>query len=500
MNSTNIGLFIQQLTITEKTHIKKHMQLNHPKKGNEYLLIFDFYDKKIWKKAFSQSQWDQELQKTLTRKKIRGKLADLKTEFIEIIYTALVGMQTRKGKLFQVSYELNLLQILFNHQFYNEVSNRLAGLKKTIKAKEDYKNLVEILNWEMTLLQLSSGKEDFENLQGLINEKENYLSLYQEESKYQHIFQQIYLILERDMKLIKEASQSLFESLNANPLLEAKKIEEHRSNAQIRLFYWSSRIKSLYHRSSKINQNYQKAYDYAVQLVDLFESNQSYLKNYPKEYVASLLSLSKSCHFLDKQQEVEKIIHKLEAFSKKHPIVKNEVLEAIYDIDILKCINAFQFERADDLASKMLENWSFFKSSVKDGKQLFYGYHNCIIYWLTNEKNKLEEWIYLTLDINRSYKGKNYYFAAQLLNLLIKCDQKDFSTFDSSEETIRKTMHNHKHYQDYEKIVLQALRDLYKIEYCPNKTAEAKLDIFKNLKIELLGLKNKKDFKKTNWF
>ncbi len=458
-------------------------------KSNQLIALWERYQRVL------KNQPDENIEKFWQdfKKREKGNAA-LKRELKKAILTNLVLLETQEKGQFEDSLSLNVLAVLFNRKLYDEMRSQLKQLKKQCLEKEKYQSLIEVIKWEMNLLQKQSKKNDAVELQKLIEEQQLYFDWYQQELICESLYKQVLLILEQDVKLAKKDNRKNFEQLCNHSSLYESNLQKYQD--QKKIAFWIYRIKSMYHRTKK---EYNLSYDYAQKMMRLFDDEMSQ-KNFSNQYIATLLCFYKSCYHTNRLKEIDNIIEKLDAFSTKDPNLQNRIRGILYEVEVINAIRKSSFKKADSRALTMVKDWQIIEGNENPGKLLYYSYYYTFIYWLRNLPEPFNQWLYISLNITYSQKGKNYYYATRLLALTHHYDQKNFLQLEPAIDAYRKLLDNHKILNNFQKLVIQTLKDLHKEQGQIQPDNQKIQAIFQNLKTELLAFINNPSFTRPSSF
>ena len=455
MINDNLLSLIKTLTPREKTVFKRHASLKSENRILNYVVLFDIYNK-LLKKKVSDSDWVNTFNIHLkSHPKIKKDLRNVKKRLKDKILESLVADQTGSNPVFQSTLSLNILKILFERKLFSELQAKIKQLKKQALQNEWYKVLIEINDWENKLLSMGNNKDDLKQLKVLNEELQYYLNLHSTELTLISIYRQMNLILERDIKLNKKESRQSFDELRNHSFLRQIDIEKYLAEKNIKIINWFFRIQNLHERYLG---NIESCYINSKKLVELFETDETLIKIFEKEYIGSICSFTRACFKFDRKEELDQLIKKTTTIylNKKHI----DLLSATCDMGVLHFINTMQYNEAEKLIKLMESNWDLLKQKISPIKLLLYAYNNFILYWILANQKELKKWSSLTLSYERTNRGKSIIFNLRLLLLISDYDLDKLHNFNEKIEALKKTLDNNEYLTPFEKIIFQYLREL----------------------------------------
>jgi len=439
-------------------------------------------------KNLSEDEITEGMERFLARKPtIKRDIANIRNQLKEKVLLSLMDTQSFKDN--KTQFYINSIKICLQRKLYNYTEIVIKQAKKWIKQNGSSKFLIEVTDYHLFLLGKQSGSKDLQTQQALIKELEEHYSHYGLELKLKNIFRQLTLIAQNDQQLIKEEKREAFNLAYKQFDFDNFPILKYESNKNTPIVNWFYRSKILYHRKAG---SIEKASMWSKNLIQYFECNENFIKNFQSSYIKSICSYTRICNRLKNYDELEKNLGKVKS------IYKNDnnytALEATCDIGVLHYLHSYQYYKALDLANFINKEWQTISVKTEDGKLLWYCHSNLLLFWITDNYEKFEFWLNKGLDIPRSNKGKAYYFGIRLFELVNDFEQKNWHTFLHKIETLKRTLDNNESLDKFEETVVSYFRKLYNV-YNSNKNInlnknEAKnleVEIFKKLKCELLN-------------
>jgi len=485
----NDGLLelIETFTPSEKNSFKRYISFTGGGRVLKYEELFNIYNKYLFK-SYDKATFDKRVKAALKKKpQLNKDLNNVRKRLKDKLLESL-SIQTSSTRIGEIAKGINEVRILIDRKLYNTANQKIKQLKDKAKTINLNKYLVELIDLEISIIEKNSTKNDESNLQLLIKSQETHLHLYSIELKLKNISSEINIIVEKDLHLSKKKHIVALQKLHCQ--LDSIQISDFTKNKQVYIVLWYYRIKGLYNR---LMGKIEVAFTNGEKLIDFFEGDEIILKNFQKEYVKAICSFSRTCFHLDKKTELNRILSKVRNVYEHQ---KNyNALEATCDMGVLHYLNTFQYEKADEIAVLMDENWQDLQRKTMDGKLLWYTHTNSIFYWIIQDQQKFELWTNRGLSIKRPYKGKMLFFGIRMLMLAYDYDTKELLHFNEKVQALQKTMSNNDDLKPFEKIVLKYLKKIATVEISKHGKKEKTTltqTLFEEFKAELLGLRKGK--------
>ena len=484
MINDNLIQLIQTLSPKEKANFKQQANTKSTKRTFNYIILFEIYNK-LLSKEVNANEWDQKLESNLRKyPKVKKDLRNTKKRLKERILESLHSNQMVNNTHFQATQLLDILGILFERKQFSELKTKIKQLKKQALQNEWYEILIKIIDWECKLLLIEEEKDETKKLKSLHEQQDYFWNLYRIELKLNGIYKQMNLVLYRDLQLKKKESQQAFEVLGNHPFLNQIDIEKYRAEKKVRILLWFYKVQNLY--NSYVGK-FELCYTEGEKLLNLFETDETIMKNFSKEYIATLCSFTRACSRYNKSEELDRTLQKTKSI---YFATKNfKSLTATCDLGLQHYTETLQYDKAEELIQIMIDNWEWIKQRATVARLLFYAYYNFTFYWYLKDEENMKKWSNIAVEYARTKRGKEMFFGFRLLLLTCDYDFENFYNFNEKIEALKKTLDNNEHLMPFEKIALQYLRKLNNIQ-----TGKKALNLNSKEKKELLK-KTFEDFK-----
>lgn len=294
---------VQSLELNEKRYFK--LQASLQKKDSNLAKLFDFY--------VDSNEYDESLLRNQFKgQKFLDQLAVTQNHLYDSILRAMRLYHLKRSLEFQLQGMLQDVQFLYEKGHVSQASTILRRVRKTAVKNDSFSIILSVLDWESRFLSegFYVGKDEgdidevseeyYEVLGNLQNERE-YLDL---QAK---IFNNYYKIgTERKNSDYKTNDQII----NQFALKDSNRALTFRSKCC---------YLNIHAQYSKINGDWENAYEYRKELLSLVETKfgSGYSKDIVKRYFVAVNNLIPICVRLRKWNEVEELIIKMESIEEQ---------------------------------------------------------------------------------------------------------------------------------------------------------------------------------------
>jgi len=484
MYNDSLLQLIETFTPNEKNNFKRYIAFTGGGRSLKYEELYNIYNRHLGK-GYDKATFDKKVKAAFIKKpQLRKDLNNIRKRLKDKLLESLIIQNSSNSREAELSQGINEIRILIERKMLNAAFQKIKQLKDKTQPLNQNKYLIELIEMEILIIERSSGKDDEMKLKNLIDAQQNHLHEYSIELQLKNVFKRMNMIVEKDMKLSKKKHLTQLNQLLNE--IDDIPIFEYHGNKHVYIVLWYYKIKSLYHR---FVGEIDLAYNYGKLLIDFFESDETILKNFQKEYVKAICSYSRTCFYLNKDDELNQILTKTQNIYQNQ---KNyNALEASCEMGVLHYLNTFQYKKADKIATLLDENWQYFERKTMDGKLLWHTHTNSILYWILDDREKLNLWANRGLNIQRPNKGKFYFFGIRMLMLIYDYDINELFYFNEKVQALQKTMSNNDDLKSFEKIVLKYLKKIASVEisrHTKREKATLTQTLFEEFKSLLLGL------------
>ncbi len=373
-------------------------------------------------------------------------------ELNEKIHESLHVLRMGKNVDSKLKLLLDGVPMLVEKELINETKKHINKIKKIAKKHQKFLALLEVIRWEKELVAKGNNKNMYEQFEVLLHEENRIRQRLDEETNYQNIKRQLYLLRKKDVRLTKAENREIFNQLLDTACLKTENTP-YSTDAKVNFYYAKTVV-------AKYNNQKEKAYQYAQQLIQIFEENKPYMKQELLNYKYSLCLLAEMCFFSGKDSKIPEIIDKIEQI----PFDSQEDTEIYNTV----CLQGLLWAMSDTNEQEGIRYIRVFEQlldksgdKIRDGRLLAFFYNISVFYSLFDRWREAEKWLNNILTFKRTDDRKDIQFAARLIKFIIMygCESDDM---DNHIQATSNYFRKHQQYTEINQHILQVFRDLYK--------------------------------------
>jgi hypothetical protein len=380
------------------------------------------------------------------------KYSELKSYLYDLVIRSLQSFDEKTSVDYRLKNQLLGVRALFKRSHFEDCKTILAKVKKTATEYEDFKTLVEVLDWEKKIAYTQHDINFLSSeLERIANEEQECLDKLSNISAYRNIFFKFLVSIRKDVSR-SQAQRDRFALLMENPLM--------KDEAQARSFI----AKVIYHRILSIHyfstSNFEFFYSSSNKLISLMEQNQLMLNEGVSEYISVLNNHIISCGRLGKIEEVRRTLDKL--LRVKPVTTEDEVIihRQYYMNKFRLCISTGEFEEgAMELKRHLKTAGKYDKEQFV--KSTFYLQYFCIYFGNSNfddALNSLNDW----LKLSESEERKDLQSLARILNLIIHYELGNTMLLDSLLRSTYRYLNKSNRLSEFERKMMNFIREVGK--------------------------------------
>jgi tetratricopeptide (TPR) repeat protein len=380
------------------------------------------------------------------------KYSELKSYLYDLVIRSLQSFDEKTSVDYRLKNQLLGVRALFKRSHFEDCKTILAKVKKTATEYEDFKTLVEVLDWEK---KIAYTQNDFtflgQEMQRIMSEEQRCLDKLSNISAYRSIFFEILVKIRKDVSR-SQAQRENFAALMDNPLMQ----DESMASSFIAkvLFY---RIQTIYNFSAS---NFEAFYESSTNLIHLLEHNKLMQEEDVSEYIAALSNHIVSCGRLGKIEEVRQTLDKLINVKPISEDDEAKINRQYYMNKFRLCISIGEFEEgAMELKRHLKIAGKYDKEQFV--KSTFYLQYFCIYFGNCNfddALNSLNNW----LKLSENEERKDLQSLARILNLIIHYELGNTMLLDSLLRSTYRYLNKSNRLSEFERKMMNFIREVGK--------------------------------------
>ncbi len=425
--STALFELIQSMSKTEKGYFKKFTARYAPKeKGqkNNYIRLFEAIDRQ---KTYHEPQLLQQFAK----EKFVKNFAWTKKYLYDQILTSLEAFHASKSEAVQVKQLIGRSQILYNRGMFKQCQKLLSKAKKKALTYEYLLLLLEIFSIERKLIVNLETKNVKKKLGDLLQQRHAVLRQIQNKEVYLELNCRLYIHAKSSMSVHSPEVIAELNNIIQHPLLQKK---ENALSFIARTYYYS--CNSIYHN---ILGQAHKAYEYAKNLVQLWEQFPHFKKESPARYISSINNFLIRCRRMQKYEESVQYLNALRDINTGgHVDLEIKQFLAIYNNQMSLLVDQKKYEKAILLLPEMEEWLETYENKLSKEWVLAFYVNATDLHFRTGKYEEALIWVNKILSNENIGIRKDLYTSARLLKLVLHHElQHDFLVEHFSRSTQR---------------------------------------------------------------
>lgn len=449
--STELFQLIKSLTKSEKRYFKLSSSLQSGEKN--YMKLFDAVE--------MQKEYDEvDLKNRFLKETFIKHLPSEKNHLYSLILKSLRGFYSDKSAAAILQEQLRNVELLYDKALYKECSKIIRKAKKMAYDYEKYYFLLDLIDWEKTLIEEEYLRGVFgKDLTKLVDEESECLERLRNLAEYQILYSKINYVFRRGGYSRNDEEQSIVDEI-ANHHLIVGKNTALTTKAATACYY----IKGL---CASTERNLDVTYINFMKVITIMENNPMIMRELPKRYVKAVNNVMFS--YMDQKdwENCTAMIQKMNALVKEKGFESLDVQLKLFtfpnNAELLVCLTKGDFKKAiNTVVPVILKGIEAYDGKINNEEVMLFYYNISRAYFGVGDyKNALK---YINLVLNNSETGlrEDVYTFARLVNLIIHFELGNFDLLDytlkSTKRFVTKSLKNYK----FETIFLKDFKKLLK--------------------------------------
>lgn len=451
--STELFQLIKSLSKSEKRYFKLTSSLQSGEKN--YMKLFDAIE--------VQHEYDEEEIKN----KFKGEtfikhLPSEKNHLYSLILKSLRGFYADKSAAAILQEQLRNIELLFDKALYKECSKLIRKSKKMAYDYEKYYFLLDIIDWEKTMIEEEYLRGKFDkDLNQLLKEETECIEKLRNLAEYQMLYSKINYVFRKGGYARNDEEQKIVSEIANYHLIKGKNTALS-TKAATACYY----IKGL---CASTERNLEESYVNFKKVTKIMEENPLIMKELPKRYVKALNNLIFAYIDYERWDECYATIEKMRGLTKKKGFESIDVQLKIFtssrNAELLACIKNADYSTATKkVVPAILQELEEYDGKVNSEEVMLFYYNISSAYFGVGDyKNALK---YMNIVLNDSESGlrEDVYCFARLVNLIIHYELGNYDLLDYTiKSTKRFVTKSNKNYQ-FETAFLKDFKKLLRVK------------------------------------
>lgn len=487
MSSGNLHTLIHSLTKSEKAYFKKFTSIHGSRNENNYIKLFSVIEK--------QKEYDETaIRNRFKNEKFIKQLHVTKGYLYKLILKSMRNYNSYLSTNIMIKEYISDIYYLMGKRLFNDAMKELYRTKTLAYKSEKYIELLEILDIEKNLIRRINRNNQLETLNSIYDEENNTLQLIKTEKELLWLYRKITTV--KRMENVTDKKSKNFPKL-AEIVSKAQDLAKGE-NLSLKSNIYFNQILVAYYFSIP---DYDNAYKYSKQLVELIESSPLQLSNDPMSYITAALNLIALNHSI-KQDEFRTNLEKLKLLPSRikkelTDLDKNYLRLCLLNEEIIYCNRTGQLDTVTKIINENSQYIINEEKKLDASLKIMLFLNIAITYFSAGEFEISLNWVNKILNDKQLSLIKPHYYSTIYLNLLIHFELGNYDLLDSN---ILSVYRRPEEKEEMEVIILTYLKKLADKEkeeekYIYNKFRKSITSLYKELNID----DSKTIFSITDW-
>jgi uncharacterized protein YqgV (UPF0045/DUF77 family) len=467
--STELFQLVKSLSKSEKRYFTLTSSLQSGEKN--YMKLFDAIG--------GMEHYDEaELKRKYANESFVNHFASEKNHLYSLILKSLRGFYVDKSTASILQEQLCNIELLVDKALYKECGKIIRKAKIIAYNYEKYYYLLDLIDWEKTLVEEEYLRGDFDkDLTQLVEEENDCLEKLKNLAEYQMLYSEINYVFRTGGYIRTVEEKAMLDKISKHDLVKNDKMALSKKAATA-CYY----IRGL---CAYTERNLDTAHVNFKSVVQIMEDNPTIMNELSPRYVKALNNVMFSYMDYADWDNAIAIIKKLKGLVSQKGFesisIQLKLFTYPHNAELLVCISRGDFKRAiKAVVPSVLKGLVKYDVKINDEEIMLFYYNISRIYFGANDyKNSLK---YINLVLNNSEKRlrEDVYTFARLINLIIHYQLGNYDLLDYTIKSAKRFVTNSQKNYKFETVFLTEFKKLLK-----NRDADAMLDLYKRFKSEL---------------
>lgn len=446
---------IKSLSKSEKRFFKIFSKRHVIGEKNKYVELFDAIE--------SQSTYDEKsIIQQFEGERFIKRLAVAKGYLYELILKSMTQYHAQNGIHNQILDLTRQISFLFDKSLFGQAQKVLSKAYDLSSEYEKVSILPELLHWHKKIMeaQFYSGQQ-IEDIEKLYEREEEVLRQIVNQNEYWLLQAKLYY--QHNLKGIIRNSDDLskIEDIYNSTLM---KKEEQALTYRAKILF--NKIYSTYFF---ILRDFESCYRYIKRMTALYEERQSFIENYPLEYIQSVNNLLNITQVLDKPNETLQGLNKLRSLMENEKYRnKDKIQLKLFESYYYHLLNV-HLEKEDFVGGyqyipEIEKGIKKYSDGMNKMGELMLHYHLFQICFGARKFEHAQKWVTKILGKKGSDIRQDILSFAHILNLMVHYEMKEFTDIENQIDSTIRFLKQRKSSYKFESIVAEYLKELKQIE------------------------------------
>lgn len=413
-SSTDLFKLIKSLNKNEKGYVKK-FSFGRQESSSHFIKLFDAIDR--------QNEYNEK--ELLKKEKYIRQLPRLKIYLYEHILSALDSYYSKKNIDLYLRKILSRVYLLFEKGLYDQCIKQLYKAKELAEHYEKFSQLLEIYEWERTLMIEKQLVSDFAMVAA---QEEKTLKQIENLSGYKKAYEQISKLYAEIIYIRTQGENRLFTKIISTP---AFKNISSATSLQSKILF----LKTLTKYYAALDDR--KKYIQLTQLaVNKIEEHPDYIDQHIMQYIKLLNNLMATLSEHGRFAEYEKYHSVLKKIPSRFPVANTQKIKTIISMRItirnyFHAVNTARLEEAFQWIKEIEKMLVINRELISSTHKIMFMYQVAYSYFINGNFRKALQWVNKILTEGTSPDKLYFHCFARIMGMVVHLELGNFNLLES---------------------------------------------------------------------
>lgn len=439
---------MKSLTGSEKRYFK--IFTRNSDKTSKYLQLFEAIE--------AQETFDDEALKTIIYKGeiIQSrKYSELKAYLYDLILKSLQAYDEKNSTDYRLKNMMLGVRALYRRAHFEDCKELLHKARKLAKKYEDFKVLLEILQWEKEIAYAQTDIPYLDkSLQRIAEDEKYFLERLSNSTTYRNIFFELLVNIRKGATFRAKDKKAAFERILMQPLMKSDEIPQSYTS---KVLYY--RILSI-HAYATLDRH--KFHDYGKQLLEVMESKPYMLKEDVSEYISALSNFITSCSILRRYEVMRDYLERFQQIKPKTADDELKIHRQYYLSKFELCNRTGEFQEGLKALEEHFKTRKKFDQHFFQTSSFYFNYF-CICFG-TGQYDKALDHLNDWLNMPKHNERQELQSLARVLNLLIHFELNNTLLLEGLLRSSYRFLKKQKQIYQFETLMLDFIKEVIKVK------------------------------------
>ncbi len=451
--SSELFQLIKSLSKSEKRYFKLSSTLQSGEKN--YIKLFEAIE--------LQTEYNEDVIKSIFKNVTFIKhLPSEKNHLYNLILKSLRGFYSDNSAASTLQEQLRNIELLYNKALYKECTKYINKAKTIAYSYEKYYFLLDLIDWEKTLVEEGFSRGNFDkDLNLLVKEESECIEKLGNIAEYQMLYSQINYAIRKSGFTRTPEEEQLIEQISHHPLIIGKNTALSKKAATS-----CFSIKGL---CAVVNRDYESAFSYFSKVIEIMERNPFIMKELPKRYVKALNHIMHS--YLDKGdiKTSRAYADRIKSLSTEPGFESIDIQISLFTLPNSAQLLAYcftgQYEKAiNEIIPKVLSGIELYKGKISKESELLLYYNISRVYFSAGDYKFALKYNNMVINNTEDILRQDIFTFARLVNLIIHYELDNYELLEYTIKSAKRYVTKNQRNYQFETVFLKEIKKLIKVK------------------------------------